>query len=122
MNGQKSEFPDEEVKIYWILFYMTLRAAKTWRDYVVSLMYRQQHNFSSGDELLQEIDWKFGDMDKRTTQSLKIHTMQQGDKPTDEHVQDFEKAMLKASYNGYPLVIEFKQSLNQGLRRHLTEL
>ena len=61
-------------------------------------MYRQQHNFSSGDELLQEIDWKFGDTDKRTTQSLKIWTMQQGDKPMDEHVQDFEKAVLEASY------------------------
>ena len=81
MNGRKSEFPDEEAKIYWILLYMTLGAAKTWRDYVVSLMYRRQHNFSTGDELLQEIDRKFGDTDKRTTQSLKLRTMQQGDKP-----------------------------------------
>ena len=71
-------------------------------------MYWQQHNFSSGDELLQEIDRKFGDMDKRTTQSLKIHTMQQGDKPMDKHIQDFEKAALEASYDGYLLVIEFK--------------
>ena len=55
MNCQKSEFSDEDAKIYWILSYMTLGTAKTWRDYVVSLMYRQQHNFSSGDELLQEI-------------------------------------------------------------------
>ena len=122
MNGWKSEFSDEEAKIYWILSYMTLGAAKTWRDYIVSLMYRQQHSFSSGDELLQEIDQKFRDMDKRTTQSLKIHTMQQGNKPTDKHVQDFKKAMLEAGYDGYPLVIEFKRSLNQGLWRHLTEL
>ena len=77
MNGWKSEFPDEDAKIYWILSYMTLSAAKTWRDYVVSLMYHQQHNFSTSDELLQEIDQKFGDMDKRTTQSLKLRTMQQ---------------------------------------------
>ena len=122
MNGQKSEFPDEDAKIYWILSYMTLSTAKTWRDYVVSLMYWQQHNFPSGDELLQEINQKFGDMDKRTTQLLKIRTMQQGDKPTDEHVQDFEKAVLEAGYDGYPLVVEFKRSLNQGLRRRLTEL
>ena len=47
-------------------------------------------------------------MDKRTTQSLKIHTMQQGDKPMDKHVQDFEKAALEAGYDGYPLVVEFK--------------
>ena len=48
--------------------------------------------------------------------------MQQGDKPVNKHVQDFEKATLEAGYDGYPLVVEFKQSLNQGLRRHLTEL
>ena len=77
MNGWKSEFPDEDAKIYWILSYMTLGATKTWRDYVVSLMYRQQHNFSFSDELLQEIHQKFRDTDKRTTQSLKICTMQQ---------------------------------------------
>ena len=29
MNGWKSEFSDEEAKIYWFLSYMTLRAAKT---------------------------------------------------------------------------------------------
>ena len=86
MNGWKSEFPNKEAKIYWILSYMTLGTVKTWRDYVVSLMYRQQHNFSSSDELLQEIDQKFGDTDKQTMQSLKIHMMQQGDKPVDEHV------------------------------------
>ena len=40
MNGRKSEFPDKEAKIYWILSYMTLGTAKTWRDYIVSLMYR----------------------------------------------------------------------------------
>ena len=69
---------------------------------------------------MQEIDQKFSDTDKRTTQSLKICTMQQGDKPMDEHVQDFEKAALKAGYDGYLLVVKFKQSLNQGLQRHLT--
>ena len=99
MNGQKSEFPNEDAKI---LFYMNISVAKTWRDYIVSLMYYNQH-FSSGDELLQEIDQKFDDTDKCTTQSLKIRTMQQEDKPADKHIQDFEKAALEAGYDGYPL-------------------
>jgi len=77
MNGQKSEFPDEDVKIYWILSYMQTGSAKTWRDYVVALMYKGQQSFSTSDELLKEIDRKFGDTDKRTTQSLKIRTIQQ---------------------------------------------
>ena len=48
--------------------------------------------------------------------------MQEGDKPADEHIQDFKNVALEASYDGYLLVVEFKWSLNQGLHRWLTEL
>jgi len=78
MNGRKSEFPDKDAKIYWILLYMQTGSAKTWRDYIVALMYKRQQSLSMSDELLKEIDQKFGDTDKRTTQSLKIRTIQQG--------------------------------------------
>jgi len=122
MNGRKSEFPDKDAKIYWILSYMQTGSAKTWRDYIVALMYKGQQSFSTSDELLKEIDRKFGDTDKRTTQLLKIRTIQQGDTSADEHIQEFEKAALEAGYEGYPLVVEFKCLLNSGLRRRLTEL
>jgi len=122
MNGRKSEFPDEDAKIYWILSYMQTGSAKTWRDYIVALMYKGQQSFLTSDELLKEIDRKFRDTDKRTTQSLKIRTIQQGDRLADEHVQEFEKAALEAGYEGYLLVVEFKRSLNSGLKRRLTEL
>jgi len=56
MNGQKSEFPDEDAKIYWILSYMQTGSAKTWRDYIIALMYKGQQSFSTSDELLKEID------------------------------------------------------------------
>ena len=46
----------------------------------------------------------------------------QEDRLADEHVQEFEKAALEASYEGYPLVVEFKYLLNSGLRRRLMEL
>jgi len=61
-------------------------------------------------------------MDKRTTQLLKIRTIQQEDRSADEHVQEFEKAALEAGYEEYPLVVEFKCSLNSGLKRRLIEL
>jgi len=122
MNGWKLEFPDEDAKIYWILSYMQTGSAKIWHNYIVTLMYKGQQLFSTSDELLKEIDWKFRDMDKRTTQSLKIRTIQQGDRLVDEHVQEFEKAALEAGYKGYPLIVEFKCLLNSGLRRRLMEL
>jgi len=122
MNSQKSEFPDEDAKIYWILSYMQTGSAKTWCNYVVALIYKEQQSFSTSDKLLKEIDQKFGDTDKRTTQSLKIRTIQQGDRSADKHVQEFEKAALEAGYEGYLLVVEFKCSLKAGLQRRLIEL
>ena len=75
------------------------------------------------NKLLKEIDRKFSDIDKRTTQLLKIiRTIQQEDRSSDEHIQEFEKAVLEAGYKGYPLVVEFKCSLNSGLKRRLMEL
>jgi len=56
MNGRKLEFPDEDAKIYWILLYMQTGSAKTWRDYIVTLMYKGQQSFSTSDELLKKID------------------------------------------------------------------
>ena len=53
---------------------------------------------------------------------LKIRTMMQGDKTADEHVQDFEKAVLEAGYEGFPLIVEFKQSLHPALQKQLSEI
>ena len=71
---------------------------------------------------MNEIESKFGEEDKRTTMSLKIRTMQQGEKHADEHIQEFQRAALEAGYEGYPLVVEFKRSLNAGLWRQLQNL
>ena len=40
--------------------------------------------------------------------SYQIHTMMQGERMADEHVQDFEKAALEAGYKGFLLIVEFK--------------
>jgi len=53
---------------------MQTGSAKTWCDYIVALMFKVQQSFTTSDELLREINQKFGDTDKRTTQSLKIRT------------------------------------------------
>ena len=48
--------------------------------------------------------------------------MMQGDKTADKHVQDFEKAALEAGYDGFPLIVELKQSLHPALRKRLSEI
>ena len=46
----------------------------------------------------------------------------QGDRTAEEHVQDFEKAALKAGYEEFPLIVEFKRSIHPALQKHLSEI
>ena len=48
--------------------------------------------------------------------------MVQEDKHADEHVQDFKKAAMDADYDRYPLIVEFKRSLDPALQKQLMEL
>ena len=54
--------------------------------------------------------------------SLKTQTMMQGNRMAEEHVQDFEKAALEAGYEGFPLIMEFKQSIHPALQKRLSEI
>ena len=120
--ARPSEFQSEDAKMHWIMSYVQSGSACLWRDYVMAHVCAGVKQFLSANDLMNEIEAKFGKEDKRTTMSLKIHTMLQGDKHADEHVQEFQRAALEAGYEGYPLVVEFKRSLNAGLRRQLQNL
>ena len=122
ISARPSEFQNEEQKMHWVMSYMQGGSAHLWRDYVMARVRAGVKQFQNANDLMNEIEAKFGKEDKRMTMSLKIHTMMQGEKHVDEHVQEFQRAALEAGYNGYPLVVEFKRSLNAGLRRQLQNL
>ena len=122
MSARSSEFYNEQAKVYWILSFMQTGTAQNWRNFIASHIAQGRINYVTVEQFLAEIEKKFGDMDKRTTSSLKLRMMVQGDKHADEHVQEFEKAAMDADYDGYPLIVEFKHSLNPSLRKRLTEL
>ena len=108
--------------MHWVMSYMQSGSAHLWRDYIMAQVRSGVKQFRNANDLINEIESKFGEEDKRTMMSLKIRTMIQGDKHADEHVQEFQRVALEAGYEGYPLVVEFKRSLNAGLRRQLQNL
>ena len=95
---------------------------RLWHDYIMAQVRSGVKQFSNPNDLMNEIESKFGEEDKRTAMSLKIRTMTQGDKHADKHIQEFQRVALEAGYEGYPLVVEFKRLLNAGLRRQLQNL
>ena len=122
ISARPPELQSEDAKMHWIMSYMQSESARLWRDYIMARVRVSVKQFSNANKLMNEIEAKFGEEDKWTTMSLKIRTMLQGDKHADEHVQEFQRAALEAGYNGYPLVVECKRSLNVGLRRQLQNL
>ena len=122
INGCPSEFGTKQNKVTWILSHMQIGSAWAWCEYIMAQIFKKTLWYNTADELLQEIQQRFSDMDKHATMFLKIHTMMQGDKSADEHVQDFEKAALEAGYEGFPLIVEFKRSLHLALRKRLSEI
>ena len=122
ISARPSEFQSEDQKMHWVMSYMQGGSARLWRDYIMARVRAGVKQFQNVNDLMNEIEAKFGEEDKRTTMSLKIRTMLQGEKHVDEHVQEFQRAALEAGYDGYPLVVEFKRSLNAGLRRQLQNL
>ena len=58
--------------------------AQVWRNVVSQQIYRGENIYHLAQHFLNDIDLKFGDMDKRTTALLKLRTMTQGDKHADE--------------------------------------
>ena len=122
INSHPSEFSTEQNKVTWILSHMHTGLACAWCEYVMAQIFKKTLWYNMANELLQEIQRRFSDTDKRATMSLKIRTMMQGNKTADKHVQDFEKAALKAGYDGFPLIVEFKRSLHLALRKRLSEI
>ena len=122
INGWPLEFGTEQNKVTWILSHMQTGSVHAWHEYVMAQIFKKTLWYNTVDELLQEIQCRFSDMDKQAMMSLKIRTMMQGDKMVDEHVQDFKKAALEAGYEGFSLIVEFKWSLHPALRKHLSEI
>ena len=112
----------EQNKVTWILSHMQTGSAHAWHKYVMAQIFKKMLWYTTADDLLQEIQCCFGDTDKHTTMSLKIHTMMQGDKTAEEHVQDFKKAALEAEYEEFPLIVEFKCLIHPMLRKRLSEI
>ena len=111
MSACPSEFYDEQAKVYWILSFMQTGTAQNWQNFI-ALNIAQQINNTMAEQFLMDFNKKFRDIDKWTMASLKLRTILQEDKHADERVQDFEKVAMNADYNSYPLIVEFKCSLN----------
>ena len=72
ISVRPSEFRSEDAKMHWIMSYMQSGSARLWHDYIMAQVRSGIKQFASAHDLMNEIESKFGEEDKRMTMSLKI--------------------------------------------------
>ena len=75
----------------------------------------------SAKQLFAKIKDNFGETLEEEKKIEQLRTIEQGGRTCDEYVQEFKKIARGSSYEGRPLIEEFKRGLNGAIRRKLVE-
>jgi len=75
----------------------------------------------SAEQLFTKIRNDFGETSEEERKIEQLQTIKQGRKTCDEYMQEFKKIARESSYEGCPLIKEFKRGLNGAIRRKLAE-
>ena len=78
--------------------------------------------FESAREFLAEIKKEFGGGDEELVKVAELKKIEQRGRTMEEFVQDFKRIARGSSYEGRPLIEEFKQGINRSIRRKLMEV
>jgi len=110
-----------EEQIQWILSYVQGGLADIWKENVIEEIETGEIEFESAEEFLAEIRKEFGGGDKESVKVAKLKKIEQGGRTMEEFVQDFKRIARGSSYEGCPLIEEFKRGMSGSIRRKLME-
>ena len=110
-----------EEQIQWILSYVQGGLADIWKENVMKELETGEIEFESAGEFLAEIKSKFGGGDEESVKVAELKKIEQGGRTMKEFVQDFKRTARESSYEGCPLIEEFKRGMNRSIRRKLME-
>ena len=111
----------EEEKISWVLTYVQGGIAEVWKKNVLEERRQGISAVETVEELFTKMREEFGEFDKESRKIDELRLLEQGGWTCDEYVQIFKKTSRGSSYEGQPLIEEFKRRLNRNIRRRLAE-
>ena len=82
---------------------------------------KKELEVKSVEQLFTKIRNNFGETSEEERKIEQLRTIKQRGKTYDEYVQEFKKVTRGSSYEGRPLIEEFKRGLNGSIRRKLAE-
>ena len=110
-----------EEQIQWILSYVQGGSADIWKENIMEELETGEIEFESAGEFLAEIKKEFGGGDEELVKVAELKKIEQGGRTMKEFVQDFKRIVRESSYEGHPLIEEFKWGMNRSIRRKLME-
>jgi len=109
-------------QVAWVLSYVQGGIAEAWKDNLLDELAKGKLEVDSAEQLFTKIRNNFGETSEEERKIEQLRTIKQGGRTYDEYVQEFKKVTRGSSYEGRPLIEEFKQGLNKAIRRKLAEV
>jgi len=95
--------------------------AEAWKDNLLDELAKRESEVELVEQLFTKIRNNFGEISEEERKIEQLRTIEQGGRTCDEYVQEFKKVTRGSSYEGRPLIEEFKRGLNRSIRRKLAE-
>jgi len=108
-------------QIAWVLSYMQGGVAEAWKDNLLDKLAKRELEVDTMKKLFTKIRNDFGEMSEEERKIEQLQTIEQEGRTCDKYVQEFKKITRGSSYEGRPLIEEFKRGLNGAIRRKLAE-
>jgi len=110
-----------EEQVQWVLSYVQGGSADVWKENVMEELEAGEVEYEMVEEFLTSLRKEFGGGEEESVKVVELRKLEQGGKTMEEFVQEFKRAARGSGYEGRPLVEEFKQGMNRGIRRKLME-
>jgi len=108
-------------QVAWVLSYVQGGIAEAWKDNLLDELAKRKLKVESAEQLFAKIRDDFGEISEEKRKIEQLRTIEQGGRTCNGYVQEFKKIARGSSYEGRPLIKEFKRGLNRAIRRKLAE-
>ena len=108
-------------QVTWVLLYVQGEIVEVWKDNLLDKLAKGVSEVKSVEQLFTKIRNNFGKTSEEERKIEQLRTNEQGERTCDKYVQEFKKVTRGNSYEGKPLIEEFKRGLNRSIRRKLAE-
>jgi len=108
-------------QVAWVLLYMQGGIAEAWKDNLLDKLAKGESEIESAEQLFAKIRNDFRETLEEERKIEQLRTIKQKGRTCDEYIQEFKKVARGSSYEGRPLIKEFKRGLNGAIRRKLAK-